>query len=130
VLLPKHFDVREDMVMVNLNPVINDITKELSRNTQDILGDRLRKIILFGSYARGDYEEYSDLDIMVLADFDENELRTLERKLGRISSQASLDHDITVSLLLNNESLFMSRLHISPFYRNVLSEGVEIYAAH
>jgi len=130
VLLPKHFDVREDMVMVNLNPVINDITKELSRNTQDILGDRLRKIILFGSYARGDYEEYSDLDIMVLADFDENELKTLERKLGRISSQASLDYDITVSLLLNNESLFMSRLHISPFYRNVLSEGVEVFATH
>ena len=116
--------------MVNLNPVINDITKELSRNTQDILGDRLRKIILFGSYARGDYEEYSDLDIMVLADFDENELKTLERKLGRISSQASLDYDITVSLLLNNESLFMSRLHISPFYRNVLSEGVEVFATH
>jgi len=116
--------------MTNLSPTINNVTEELIRNAHGILGDRLRKIILYGSYARGDYEEYSDLDIMILADFEENEEKILESKLGRISSQASLDYDITVSLLLNNESLFMSRLHISPFYRNVLSDGVEIYAAH
>lgn len=116
--------------MTKLNPAISAVTEELSRNTQNIMGDRLRKIILYGSYARGDYEEYSDLDIMVLADFDESEIRDLENRLGRMSSRASLDHDITVCMLLNNENLFMSRLHMSPFYRNVLSEGVEIYAAH
>jgi predicted nucleotidyltransferase len=93
------------------------------------VGDRLRKIILYGSYARGDYEKYSDLDIMVLADIDESEINDLERRLGKMSSRASLDHDITICMLLNNENLFMSRLHISPFYRNVISEGVEIYAA-
>jgi predicted nucleotidyltransferase len=116
--------------VTTLNPIINSVTQELSRNARGILGDRLRKIILYGSYARGDYEEYSDLDIMVLADFEKGEEKALETKLGRISSRVSLDYDITVSLLLNNETLFMSRLHISPFYRNILSEGVEIYAAH
>ena len=44
-------------------------------------------------------------------------------------SDASLDHDITICMLLNNENLFNDRLHISPFYRNVVAEGVEIYAA-
>ena len=116
--------------MTNLSPAINRLTEELSRNAQSILGDRLRKIILYGSYARGDYKEYSDLDIMVLADFDENEEKALENRIGIMSSRASLDYDITVSMLLYNESLFTSRLHISPFYRNVLSEGVEIYATH
>ena len=116
--------------MTEVNPIISAVTEELSRNTQGLLGDKLRKIILFGSYARGDYKEYSDLDIMVLADIDESEIKDLEDKLGRISSQASLDHDITVCLLLYDESLFTSRLHLSPFYRNVLSEGAEIYATH
>jgi predicted nucleotidyltransferase len=114
--------------MTKLNPAIINVTDELSRNAQSILGDRLRRIILYGSYARGDYKDYSDLDIMVLADINEGELKDLENRLGIISSRASLEHDITVSLLLYDESLFTSRLHISPFYRNVLSEGVEIYA--
>ena len=113
--------------MARLNPAISNVTEELSRNTQSILGDKLRKIILYGSYARGDYMEHSDLDIMVLADVDENELKDFESKLGTISSRASLEHDITVCMLLYDESLFVSRLHISPFYRNVLSEGIEIY---
>gem|GEM_PF-6069716 len=49
---------------------------------------------------------------MVLADVDESEIKDLDDKLGRISSQASLDHDITVCLLLYDESLFTSRLHL------------------
>lgn len=116
--------------MANLNSVISAVTEELSRNTQNIMGNRLRKIILYGSYARGDYKEYSDLDVMVLADFDESEEKELENSIGRMSSRASLDHDITVCMMLNNENLFMSRLHMSPFYRNVISEGVEIYSSH
>jgi predicted nucleotidyltransferase len=116
--------------MTKINPAISAVTEELSRNTQSIMGNKLRKIILYGSYARGDYEEYSDLDIMVLADVDEHDMKDLESKLGKAASRASLNHDITVCLLLYDESLFTSRLHLSPFYRNVLSEGVEIYATH
>jgi len=112
----------------NLN--LTALADELRHSTHLIFGDRLRKIILYGSYARGDHTNDSDLDIMVLANFDENEEKLLESSLGKMSSRASLDYDITVSLLLNNESLFMNRLHISPFYRNVLLEGVEIYATH
>ena len=106
---------------------INIITNELSRNARYIFGDRLRKIIMYGSYARGDYDDYSDLDIMVLADFDEGEHSELQTQVCKIASRASLDHDITVCISLNNENLFMSRLSISPYYQNVLSEGVRLY---
>ena len=116
--------------MVEVNPIISAVTEELRRNTQNVLGDKLRKIILYGSYARGDYKEYSDLDIMVLADVDELESKTLESEIDRTASDIGLEHDIIVSVLLYDEKLFMSRLPISPFYRNVLSEGVEIYGTH
>ena len=113
--------------MTELNATISAITEELSRDAQNIMGDKLRKIILYGSYARGDYKDYSDLDIMVLADVDEFEYKAFESEIDRTASNIGLEHDIIVSVLLNNEALFMSRLPISPFYRNVLSEGVEIY---
>ena len=35
---------------------------------RESLGDKLDKVILYGSYARGDYDDESDIDIMVLAD--------------------------------------------------------------
>lgn len=37
------------------------------------MGNDLRKIILYGSYARGDYCEESDVDIMILSALSENE---------------------------------------------------------
>lgn len=33
-----------------------------------ILGNRLKRMILYGSYVRGDFGQDSDLDIMILAD--------------------------------------------------------------
>jgi len=94
------------------------------------MGDKLRKIILYGSYARGDYKEYSDLDIMVLASVSESEKKEYQYRIYDMTSDLGLEHDIVVSMILNDESLFINRLPVSPFYRNVLSEGVELYAAH
>ena len=107
---------------------LDRLTTELNHKTQEILGNKLQKIILFGSYARGDYTEHSDIDLMVLADYEETERRTLEKAMVRLASYASLDYDITVSITLNTEDFVSRHIHLSPFYRNVLSEGVEIYA--
>ena len=115
--------------MIFNNQDISIVVNEINRNAQNILGERLRKIILYGSRARGDYNDYSDMDIMVLADYQEQERRSFEKALGRAASDLGLEHDVIVSVMLNNESLFMSRLPISPFYSNVISEGVEIYGA-
>ena len=116
--------------MTRLSPAISVATEELSRSAQNIMGERLRKIIIYGSYARGDFKDYSDLDIMVLADIDESEYKALENEIDKTASDIGLEHDIIISVLLNNENLFMSRLPISPFYRNVMSEGIEIYGTH
>jgi len=35
---------------------------------RDRLGDKVKEIIVFGSYARGDYDEESDIDIMIVGD--------------------------------------------------------------
>jgi len=120
-------DAKQKHLMKQIPQAVAAVTDELRHNAQTILGDKLRKIILYGSYARGDYKEYSDLDIMVLADYNESEESGLQEAIYKISSHASLEYDITVSMYLNNESLFKSRLHISPYYRNIISEGVELH---
>ena len=44
--------------------VLNKITAKIVKAAKDSLGDVLDKVILYGSYARGDYDEGSDIDIM------------------------------------------------------------------
>ena len=106
---------------------LENITTEVSRRVQELLGGSLRNIILYGSYARGDYDEESDIDIMVLTDISESEMRPFEYQLAIISSRISLENDITVCIMLNNKALFEERLPLSAFYRNVINDGVQVY---
>ena len=46
------------------------ILNQIYRNTHSIIGDPLIDVILFGSYARGDYDEGSDIDIALIVDMD------------------------------------------------------------
>jgi uncharacterized protein len=48
--------------MVDKALVIKDFTETMKNH----YGDRLSKIILYGSYARGDFNEESDIDFMVV----------------------------------------------------------------
>ena len=50
---------------------IDNVIKKFIEQLSILLGNRLKKAILYGSYARGDYDKNSDIDIMVLTDFDE-----------------------------------------------------------
>ena len=51
-----------------LDPRVNEVTQQVVNAAKDTLGDRLNKLILFGSYARGDFDDDSDIDFFVLAD--------------------------------------------------------------
>ena len=105
------------------------ITQEVSKKAQEILGNRLREVILYGSYARGDNNEDSDIDIMILADIKENEVWGIESQLTETTSALALEYDELICAYVNVKSLFEERLAILPFYRNVRKDGVQIYAA-
>ena len=49
-----------------LDPVAKDTLKEFVRRLEEAEGDNLLRVVLFGSMARGDYDEESDTDVFVL----------------------------------------------------------------
>ena len=112
---------------MNTQAQIEKIKREISRDISNALGSKLYKIILYGSYARGDYNEDSDIDIMVLADIEEDKMRYFRDVISEVASRVSLEYDALVTILLKNRYLFYSRLEILPFYQNVIKDGVEIY---
>ena len=107
---------------------IENILNRFIRETIQEYGDHIKKIILYGSYARGDYREDSDIDIMVLVDYPREKISDIETKLSDISYDISYDNDfIEISTLMQNIDFFNKWMEAYPFYNNVISEGVELY---
>lgn len=104
------------------------ITDEITRGVKDLLGDKLRRIILYGSYARGDFDDESDIDIMVLADVKDEDIYPYKDKICDMTSDLGLDNNIMVSVFLKDNQIFNEYLPVLPFYQNILKDGVELYA--
>ena len=92
-----------------------------------IYGNKLDKIILYGSYARGDNTEESDIDIMILLDCDKAEIEEFRDKTYDMANDISLDEDVFLSILLRDNKHFQENLDVLPFYKNIMREGVTVY---
>ena len=59
----------------------NKILSEFKSKTKSIMGNSLKQIILYGSYARGDFNKSSDVDIMILTDLSLKEIEEYRDKI-------------------------------------------------
>jgi predicted nucleotidyltransferase len=87
----------------------------------------LRKIILYGSYARNEEDEESDIDIMVLTDLDEDKIKKLGDKITDIMVELILKYGKLVSILILNKTHYYEWMDTLPFYKNVSKEGVVLF---
>lgn len=106
---------------------LQKITKTVVQSSLELMEDKIYKIVLYGSYARGDFDTESDVDIIILLDCNEKELRNYRKRVAVLASRISLENDIEVSLLLKNRDSFEDRRTILPFYQNIENEGVILY---
>jgi predicted nucleotidyltransferase len=102
------------------------ITGKVVQAVRDSLGNKLDKIILYGSYARGDHVDESDIDIMVLADIPAEDANRLD--MTTFTSRFGLEHDVVISLFIKDCETFNKYLPIMPFYQNVMKDGVVLSA--
>jgi predicted nucleotidyltransferase len=103
------------------------LTKAVSE-LKNLFGERLRKVILFGSLARGDFDGESDVDIMVLADIEREKISKYRPQVVQISSDIGIDNNIYVSIMLDSADFFSAKQGVSDFYRNVTREGRVLYS--
>lgn len=102
----------------------HDILLNFSKQVKDILGDKLTKIILYGSYARGDYKENSDIDIMILTTLTDEEIRRIKTDIYDLAFDFQMEYDADINVIVKNEEHFNYWLGALPFYDNVQREGI------
>jgi predicted nucleotidyltransferase len=107
---------------------LNTILGRLLDDLRAVLGTQIREAILFGSYARQEAGEDSDIDVLVLVDLDREQIAKYTWKIGEIASSLLLDYGVMVSPIVENADYYVRNTDILPFYRNIQREGVKIGA--
>jgi predicted nucleotidyltransferase len=103
------------------------ILKELTGGILDILGEKVREIILYGSFARQTASEDSDVDVAVLIYEPIN--RKTEDKLSDFIVDMNLKYNKVFSVMDIDCNHFDAWINFIPFYQNVKKEGVSLWKA-
>lgn len=101
---------------------INAQIKDLCR--QIVEGFQPQKIILFGSYAYGKPHEDSDIDLLVVMQYEGNELEQMAKVRRRLKSKFPLD------VLVKTNKQLKERSEMGDFFiKEIIEKGKILYEA-
>lgn len=99
------------------------ILRKTRQGLEQIYGPRLDKIILYGSQARGDAEDDSDIDILILLKQDFNYLEESDR-ISILIANLCLEYNTLISCAFATSQQFQE--YNNNFFRNVRREGIPL----
>ena len=93
-----------------------DILDRYTQGILDIYGMHLKSVILYGSYARGDNREDSDVDIMILVDLTEEAIRKSRERVSIYMFDFNMQYDTEIMPIVKEADHFRYWSKVSPFY--------------
>ena len=105
--------------------MIDNALKDMAREAKIVYGDKLKEVILFGSCARGDYEEGSDVDVMILVDVPKDQVSIEDAKIDPVihNLDRKYDYELLFAPIVQSYAEFNYWIEAMPFYQNVRREG-------
>ena len=103
--------------MVDIGIITQQIKKSVTAITPDCT------LLLYGSYARGDYSPNSDIDILVLINKDKITFADRMKITSPVYS-IELDTGIIISLFIVSKKTWLLMHKSTPFYENVMKDGI------
>ena len=106
------------------------ILNVFAENARKEIGNKLFEVILFGSYARGDFDEESDVDIALLIDVPQGHEHIYSKQLTKIVGDIDeqFDYAVLLSPVIISSTVYEDWKNDLPFYKNIQKEGVKIVA--
>lgn len=106
---------------------LDEIIGKIVAFSKNTFGDKFQSVILYGSYARGDYDDESDIDIMIMVDMSREELNKYRIMFSKFFSDMNLENGVFLTSKLQSKTYFEQWKTTMPFYQNVIKEGI-VYA--
>ncbi len=101
---------------------VKQIIKEFREALKNIYKENLIKMILYGSYARGDFNSDSDIDLLIVLKKLESPGKEIDRMI-EVISEINLKYNVLISVF--PVSIFEYNYLKSPLLLNVRREGIE-----
>jgi predicted nucleotidyltransferase len=107
-----------------MNPVVEQIAKEYKAVLHSLYGDELAELVLFGSYARGDQHDESDIDFAIVLRDSHTRSADDKIKTSTLDSRLSLKYGLMLSSLLT--SFHKKQTSMQGVYQDIRKEGIII----
>lgn len=105
---------------------IREVIDKFAEEAKRIYGIKLEGLILYGSCARGDFQNDSDIDILILLNVPLEDISSERNRILDISDKLDLEYDVVLAPVVQNYELYQKYIPVSSFYQNVEREGVKI----
>ena len=106
--------------------LLNTLT-EMSRKIEKIYGNTLDRVILYGSYVRGEQTEESDIDIAILVKM--GNTKEMHDEMLDLVVDYELDLAVTLSVVPIEYENYLEWKKVMPYYRNIDKEGIVLWKA-
>ncbi len=106
-----------------LPPAVAAVVADAKAGLAALYGDRLDRVVLYGSYARGDARPDSDVDLLVVLHGDVRPYDEI-RRMSLLGMELLLRSELSVSM--QPYSIDVYRGSESGFIRNVQNDGVTV----
>lgn len=118
-----------DELRLEIPTNVNDYLITYTNGLKEIYKEHLLEVILYGSYAKGNYGYDSDIDIMIIVDLPDEEIKKYRHTLSGYTYDVNSEYDIDIKAMTKNKDIFSKWEQVYPFYKNVRTEGVHFYGA-
>lgn len=123
--------VRDALIEENskyrLKYTLNKVKKIIIKEIPKALRDDCREIILYGSCARGDFNDDSDVDIAILTDSDREAVKKYDSKIDDIATSIGMDTMAIVNFVCLPKKEFEKKNSWYPYFVNIKKEGIVLY---
>ena len=107
---------------------LNILLKKISEIYKSVYGEKLVRVRLYGSCARGDFADDSDLDIVALVHGDRMKLQEQLKNVWDQTCDLELEYEMVLSLAVIPYDEFEKYRDELPYYRTTANEGQNVVA--
>ncbi|MDY3251151.1 MAG: nucleotidyltransferase domain-containing protein [Candidatus Choladocola sp.] len=109
------------------NDKIQAVKEKAADRIKDLMKGDLVEIVLYGSCARGDYTDDSDVDIAIITKCDRMGAKKYSRELAGLATELAMEYFVVVNFVCLPYEEYITKNNWYEYFRNIRDEGERLY---